>query len=85
MSLSYGVHPTHNVQPAYGWIEKGVRKEIPANTGRARLNLSGSIDMITHNVVIQEDQALNADLGQSLRSRVRDRFSPIDSPIRAFA
>jgi len=21
-----GVHPTHNVQPAYGWIKKGVRK-----------------------------------------------------------
>ncbi len=23
-----GVHPTHNVQTAYGWIKKGVRKEI---------------------------------------------------------
>ena len=30
-----GVHPTHNVQPAYGWIKKGVRKEIPANSGRS--------------------------------------------------
>ncbi len=38
-----GVHPTHNVQPAYGWIKKGVRKEIFANTGRSRLNLSGII------------------------------------------
>jgi len=56
-----GVHPTHNVQPAYGWIKKGVRKEIPANTGRARLNLSGSIDVITHSVVIQEDETLNAE------------------------
>jgi transposase len=56
-----GVHPTHNVQPAYGWIKKGVRKEIPGNTGRARLNLSGSIDAITHNVVIQEDKTLNAE------------------------
>jgi transposase len=56
-----GVHPTHNVQPAYGWIKKGVRKEIPANTGRSRLNLSGSIDVIKHNVVIQEDQTLNAE------------------------
>ncbi len=37
-----GVHPTHNVQPAYGWIKKGERKEIPANSGRARLNLSGA-------------------------------------------
>lgn len=56
-----GVHPTHNVQPAYGWIKKGVRKEIPANTGRSRLNLSGAIDIISHNVVIQEDQTLNAE------------------------
>jgi transposase len=56
-----GVHPTHNVQPAYGWIKKGVRKEIPANTGRARLNLSGIIDVITHNIVIQEDQTLNTE------------------------
>ena len=39
------VHPTHNVQPAYGWIKKGVRKEIPANSGRCRLNLSGVIDL----------------------------------------
>ncbi len=55
-----GVHPTHNVQPAYGWIKKGIRKEIPANTGRARLNLSGAIDVVSHNVLIQEDQTLNA-------------------------
>lgn len=55
-----GVHPTHNVQPAYGWIQKGVRKEIPANTGRSRLNLSGAIDVVNHNVLIQEDQTLNA-------------------------
>ena len=40
-----GVHPTHNVQLAYGWIKKGARKEIRANTGRSRLNLSGIIDM----------------------------------------
>lgn len=56
-----GVHPTHNVQPAYGWIKKGVRKEIPANTGRERLNLSGAIDVVSHNIVIQEDQSLNAE------------------------
>ncbi|HSX14285.1 MAG TPA: IS630 family transposase [Chlamydiales bacterium] len=55
-----GVHPTHNVQPAYGWIKKGIRKEIPANTGRSRLNLSGAIDVVNHNVLIQADQTLNA-------------------------
>jgi len=56
-----GVHPTHNVQPACGWIKKGIRKEIPANTGRKRLNLSGAIDVITHKIVIHEDKTLNAE------------------------
>lgn len=56
-----GVHPTHNVQPAYGWIKKGERKEIPANTGRSRLNLSGIIDVIDYKVLVQEDKMLNAN------------------------
>jgi len=56
-----GVHPTHNVQAAYGWIKKGVRKEIPANSGRSRLNLSGAVDVISHKVIIQSDKTLNAD------------------------
>lgn len=56
-----GVHPTHNVQSAYGWIKTGIRKEIPANTGRQRLNLSGMIDIVKHNVIIREDKTLNAD------------------------
>lgn len=56
-----GVHPTHNAQPAYGWIKKGVCKEIPANTGRSRLNLSGIIDIVSHKVLIQEDETLNAE------------------------
>jgi transposase len=56
-----GVHPTHNVQLAYGWIRKGVSKEISANSGRSRINLTGAIDILSHNVVIQEDKTLNAE------------------------
>ena len=56
-----GVHPTHNVQLACGWIKKGVRKEISTNTGRRRLNLSGAIDIFSSKVLIQEDQTLNAE------------------------
>lgn len=54
-----GVHPTHNVNLTYGWIKKGVRKELPANSGRSRLNLSGAVDLLTYQVVIQEDKTLN--------------------------
>ena len=38
-----------------------MRKEIPANSGRARINLSGIIDIIGHKVLVQEDKMLNAD------------------------
>jgi len=55
-----GVHPTHNTKPAYGWIQKGERKEILTNTGRQRLNLSGAYDAITKKVLIREDLSLNA-------------------------
>lgn len=55
-----GVHPTHNTKPTYGWIKKGERKEIPTNTGRQRINLSGAFDIISGRVLINEDITLNA-------------------------
>jgi transposase len=56
-----GVHPTHNVQLAYGWIRKGKRKEIPSNTGRSRINLSGMLDVISHKILAKENKTLNAE------------------------
>jgi len=55
-----GVHPTHNTKPTYGWIRRGEKKEIPTNTGRQRLNLSGAIDIISKKVIVREDISLNA-------------------------
>ena len=54
-----GVHPTHNVQTAYGWIKKGERQEIRANSGRSRLNLSGLIDILMHKVIVQQQFPLS--------------------------
>jgi len=69
-----GVHPTHNVQPAYGWIQKGVRKEIPANSGRSRINLSGVVDMIDHKVLVQEDKMLNAEATISFFQKIEEAY-----------
>jgi len=69
-----GVHPTHNVQPAYGWIKKGQRKEIPSNTGRSRLNLSGAVDVIDHKVLVQEDKMLNADATISFLKKIEKAY-----------
>ncbi|MBP9842323.1 MAG: IS630 family transposase [Simkaniaceae bacterium] len=78
-----GVHPTHNVQPAYGWIKKGVRKEILANTGCSRLNLSGAIDIVSHNIVIQEDQTLNAESTICFFQKIEEAY-PCKSKIHVF-
>ena len=78
-----GVHPTHNVQPAYGWIKKGVRKEIPANTGRSRLNLSGIVDVIDHKVLIQEDKMLNAITTISFLRKIEEAY-PTKTKIHIF-
>lgn len=69
-----GVHPTHNVQPAYGWIQKGIRKEIPANSGRSRINLSGAVDVIDHKVLVQEDKMLNAEATISFFQKIEKAY-----------
>ena len=78
-----GVHPTHNVQPAYGWIKRGIRKEIPANTSRARLNLSGAIDVVSHNILIQEDQTLNAASTIRLFQKIEEAY-PCKQKVHVF-
>lgn len=78
-----GVHPTHNVQSAYGWIKKGVRKEIPANSGRSRLNLSGAVDVISHKVIVQADQTLNANATISFFQKIEATY-PNKNKIHVF-
>jgi len=78
-----GVHPSHNVQTAYGWIKKGVRKEIPANSGRSRLNLSGAVDIVSHKVIIHSDKTLNADSTTQFFHKIEEAY-PNKSRIHVF-
>lgn len=78
-----GVHPTHNVQLAYGWIRKGLSKAIPSNTGRSRINLAGAIDMETHRIIIQEDKTLNADATIRFFQRIESAY-PDKSKVHVF-
>lgn len=69
-----GVHPLHNSQPAYGWIKKGKEKTLKSNTGRQRININGAYDIENHNVVIREDESINAQstiklLGEMLKAQ----------------
>lgn len=55
-----GVHPTHEVQVACGWIKKGERKEIPTNGSGKRLNILGALDLAGMKVHTQEFDTINA-------------------------
>lgn len=78
-----GVHPTHNVQPAYGWIKKGESKLIPANTGRSRLNLTGAVDILSHRVHIREDTTLNASATIAFFKQLEEAY-PMMSKVHVF-
>lgn len=50
------VHPQHNARAGYGWILKGKTKELPTNTGRHRLNITGALNVKKMDIVTRWDQ-----------------------------
>jgi len=56
-----GVHPQHNTKATRAWIRKGKSKEIKSNTGRQRLNLNGIYNPHSQEILIQEDERINAE------------------------
>jgi transposase len=57
-----GVHPQHNTRADYGWIPKGKEFEMPANTGRKRMNLSGALNATdVTDVEVLEADTINAE------------------------
>ena len=78
-----GVHPTHNTQVTYGWIKTGLRKEIAANSGRSRLNLSGAVDLLSLKLHVQEDITLNAESTISFLKKIEDAY-PTKDKIHVF-
>ena len=50
------VHPQHNARAGYGWILKGKTKELPTNTGRHRLNITGALNVKKMAIVTRWDE-----------------------------
>lgn len=48
------VHPQHNVKSGYGWILKDTVKHLPTNTGRARLNITGALNVQKLDVTMRQ-------------------------------
>ena len=55
-----GVHPQHNTSSSKVWRKKGQRKYIPSNSGSQRINLNGAYNPHNQDVIIREDDSINA-------------------------
>jgi transposase len=72
-------HPTHNSTPAYGWIRRGVEKELVANSGRRRLNLHGALNAETHEVISLSADSINAAATVALFERIEQAHPSAES------
>jgi transposase len=68
-----GVHPTHNVQPAYCWIRTGKEKEVRSNTGRERVNINGVYSPIDKEIIVREDDRINSESTIALLKEIEAR------------
>ncbi|MCK5210078.1 MAG: IS630 family transposase [Cyclobacteriaceae bacterium] len=55
-----GVHPQHNTSASRVWSKRGEKKFIPSNSGRQRINLNGLYNPHNQDVIIREDESINA-------------------------
>ncbi len=72
-------HPQHNSAPAYGWIKKGVEKELKSNCGRQRLNINGVIDIETCDSTIGFYDTINAQSTIELFRRIEAKYGQSDT------
>lgn len=68
-----GVHPTHNVMPAYCWIRTGTEKEVKSNTGRQRVNINGVYSPKDQEIIVREDPSINSESTVKLLKEIEAR------------
>jgi transposase len=65
------VHPQHNTRSDYAWIKRGVKKEVPTNSGRQRINLNGAMNAHQpDDVEVVEAEIINAQATRELLEKL---------------
>lgn len=67
------VHPQHQTKLAYGWIKKGIRKNIATTGKQKRLSFMGGLCLNGHKVVIQNAEKVDAISIKSFLKTLRSR------------
>lgn len=69
-----GVHPTHNSGSCYGWIRKGKEYELPANSGRQRININGAMNTVNPTeLYVDFTDSVNAQSTQRLIQKIKNK------------
>ena len=69
-----GVHPTMATKITSGWIKKGMDKLISTTASRTRLNLFGSINLLTMSVTINQYKTINSDTLESHFLKLKAKY-----------
>lgn len=68
------VHPQHNSKPSHAWFPKNKKVGILSNTGRKRLNLNGALNPNTLEIIISENETIDAFSAVELFERVQRAY-----------
>jgi len=70
-----GVHPQHNTKSSKAWIQKGTEKYIRTNTGRQRININGAYNPNNQDVIVREDDTINAQSTIELFKQIEQKYA----------
>jgi transposase len=69
-----GMHPTMATKITYGWIKTGYDKPIATTASRTRVNILGSINLATMDLLIGSYETINSDAVIDLFKKLRTRY-----------
>ncbi len=55
-----GVHPTHMAKTGKVWMKRGEKLHVPANTGRARINIHGALNLASGQFTFMNNLTIDA-------------------------
>jgi len=67
------VHPQQNGIPSYGWIRRGVEKELKSNGGRKRVNINGAVEMESLQTCVDFSKTINGESSLRLFRKIEKR------------
>jgi transposase len=67
-------HPSHQTQPAFGWILKGKRQPFPMTGCQLRVNIMGAINLADHHVETNTADTINAESIELFLEQIRKYY-----------